>query len=71
METLTCDECGGTIEKKKLPYYKSGQHIGDYLMLVCNNCGETSIEASVCNEIEKELKKRHLWGTKDKIIIQN
>jgi hypothetical protein len=69
METLTCDECGGKVERKKLPYYKSGQHIGDYPMLICKKCKETTIEAEICGEIEKELKKRKLWGVKDRILL--
>ncbi len=70
METLKCDECGGTYERKTLPYYKAGQLIGKYSMLVCNKCKETVIEAEVCGLIEQELKQRKLWGVKDKVSVQ-
>ena len=75
MEKLKCDECNGTYERKNHPYYTAGQYIGLYPMLVCDTCKDILIEASICAEMEKELKRRKLWGLQAKnkmpIILSN
>jgi hypothetical protein len=64
---MKCDECGTEYEQKMNPYYKAGILIGTYPMLFCNKCKETVIEGTVCKEMEKDLKKRNLWGKQIKI----
>lgn len=59
---MICDECGGKLERKKLPYKILDQTIGEYPMLQCNKCREILIEGPVASDIEKELKKRGLFG---------
>ncbi len=63
---MICDECGGKIERKKRQYKILGQNIGLYPMLECTTCHEVLIEGTVSEQIEKELKKRGLWGLRRK-----
>ncbi|MCX6709046.1 MAG: hypothetical protein NTW67_05375 [Candidatus Woesearchaeota archaeon] len=68
---IKCTECEGIYIKKDIPYEYLGQRIGIYPALVCNKCGDTMFEGPICIEMEKELKRRKLWGlqTKNKIPI--
>ncbi len=59
---IKCTECEGSYVKKKVPYDYLGQRIGVYPALVCNKCGDTMFERPACQAMEKELKRRGLWG---------
>ena len=59
---IKCTECDGVYERKKVPFDYLGQRVGIYQALVCNKCEDTMFESAVCAKMEKELKKRGLWG---------
>ena len=63
---IKCTECDGTYVKKVLPFNFHGQFIGNYPALICDVCGDTMHEGPVVAEMEKELKKRNLWGLRRK-----
>ena len=59
---IKCTECDGMYHEKMIPYDYAGQRIGVYPALVCNKCGDTMFESKACDAMEKELKRRNLWG---------
>ncbi len=63
---LKCFECKGTYVKKIQPYEYRGQIIGKYPILICDTCGDAVYESTTCDQMEKELKKRKLWGLRAK-----
>jgi len=62
MERTKCEECGGKIEKKKMPFHFLGEFIGDFDTEVCNSCGEKVYDEKTSDEIDKILKKKGLYG---------
>ena len=66
---MKCTECDGEYVKKLVPYSFAGQRIGTYQALVCNSCGDTMFENDACDAMEKELKRRGLWGIARKHVI--
>lgn len=67
---INCTECDGNYENKSVSYSCAGVNIGDFPALVCNKCGDTMFESHVREAIEKELKKRKLWGWRARAIKQ-
>ncbi len=55
--------------RKKVPFNFRGQHIGVYEELICTKCGDAVTEGPVVAEMEKELKKRGLWGLRRKAAL--
>lgn len=57
-----CDECGGKIIKKKVPYEIYGIKIGIFPAEVCQKCGEICFDEDVSRKMTKITKEKGLWG---------
>lgn len=57
-----CDECGGKLELRSLPYNLKGTLIGNFPTEVCTKCGEKCYTLDVSKEITKAVKEKGLWG---------
>ena len=65
-----CDNCGkGNLERKNVEYNLLGSTLGNFEALVCSKCGETIFNGETFELIEKEAKKRGLWGLSAKTHI--
>ncbi len=65
-----CDECGGKLIEKKLPYRVHGEFISNFLAVVCTKCGEICYSGDTISEMTKILKKKGLWGLESTTKIQ-
>lgn len=61
-----CDECGGKIVVKKVPYEIYDIKVGDFLAEVCQNCGEICFSEEKSKKITQKTKERGLWGLERK-----
>ena len=57
-----CDECGGKLALRTLPYEVRGVFIGNFPAEVCTKCGEISYREDVSRKITKAVKEKGLWG---------
>ena len=65
-----CGECEkGTLKRKKVDYILLGVNLGNFEALVCSECGETIFDGNVFELIEREAKKKGLWGLSAKTRI--
>ena len=71
---MKCYECEkGELKKKNIEYYQYGISLGTFEAEVCSNCNETFFTAESMEKIEKESKKKDLFGlgTKTRIGTKN
>jgi len=65
-----CDNCQkGILKRKKIDYILLGQNLGSFEALVCSECEETIFDGDTFDLIEKEAKKKGLWGLSAKTKI--
>ena len=69
MNMEKCDECNGTMQKKKVPYVLLGVNLGNFDALVCNSCGQTLYEGTTLETIETAAKEKGIWGLAAKTTI--
>ncbi|MBI2666593.1 hypothetical protein HYX13_03200 [Candidatus Woesearchaeota archaeon] len=62
MKRKTCEECGGKVIEKKVPFSLYGQELGMFPAEVCNGCGEEVFEENTSEEIDHIAKEKGLWG---------
>ncbi|MEK6964567.1 MAG: hypothetical protein AABX70_09205 [Nanoarchaeota archaeon] len=59
---MNCEECGGKTVKKQVPYKHLGVDLGRFEAKVCTKCDETVFSMKEATRIEKEAKKKGIWG---------
>ena len=65
-----CDKCGkGILRRKNVEYNLLWTSLGTFEALVCDGCGETIFDGNSFEIIEKEAKKKGLWGLSAKTRI--
>lgn len=64
-----CDECGGEIMIKKVPYSIYGIKVGDYTAEQCQKCGEVCFSEEESKKITQKTKQMNLWGLESKTKI--
>jgi len=64
-----CDECGGEIAIKKVPYLVYGIKVGDYTAEQCQKCGEICFSEEESKKITQKTKQMNLWGLESKTKI--
>lgn len=64
-----CDECGGEITIKKVPYEVYGIKVGDYTAEQCQKCGEICFSEEESKKITQKTKQMNLWGLESKTKI--
>lgn len=64
-----CDECGGKILDKIIPYEIYGVKLGDFPAEVCEKCGEICFSEEVSRKMTEITKKKGLWGLEVKTKI--
>lgn len=69
IEKIKCDECGGEIAVKKVPYEIYGTKVGDFLAEVCIKCGEICFTESESKKITEKTKQMNLWGLESRTKI--
>lgn len=62
MKRKICEECGGKIVEKKVPFSLYGQELGQFPAEVCSKCGEEVFDEEVSEEIDRVAQQRGLWG---------
>lgn len=66
-----CDECGGKLAEKMVDFNVDGILIGKFKAEVCIKCGEEVFSEKVSKAIERETKKKGLFGRKfEEILIE-
>ena len=68
-EFQNCDECGGKLQKLKVPSIILGITLGNFDALVCNSCGQTLYEGTTLEAIEVAAKEKGLWNLAAKTTI--
>ena len=66
---MKCDECGGKLENKKVPFEMFGINIGSFPAIVCAKCGEQLFTEEVSDKIDEVAKEKGLWGLAAKTKI--
>lgn len=69
MNRIKCEECGGKILHKKVPYELYGNKLGDFPAEVCGKCGEVCFSEEVSREMTQLAKQKGLWGLEIKTTI--
>lgn len=64
-----CDECGGKIAIKKVPYSVYDTRIGDFTAEVCQKCGEICFSEEESRKITAKTKELGLWGLESRTKI--
>jgi len=64
-----CDECGGEIAIKKVPYLVYGIKVGDYTAEQCQKCGEICFSEEESKKITQKTKQMNLWGLESKTKV--
>jgi len=62
MKRKLCEECGGRIVKKKVPYIFLGEDLGSFEAEVCQKCGEQVFDEKITKKITEIAKKKGLYG---------
>lgn len=66
---LTCEECGGKVVKKKVPFKHLGITLGKFEAEVCTKCGETVFSMKEGQKIEEKAKEKGVWGLSSKTKV--
>src|SRR3989338_8817777 len=61
-----CEECGGRILSKKVPYNIYDIKVGDFMAEVCEKCGEICLSEGESKKITLKTKDMGLWGLESK-----
>lgn len=69
MYRKTCDECGGKIVKKPVPFYLYGIELGNFPAEVCSQCGEECFDEGASDMIDAAAKEKGLWGLDAKTTV--
>ena len=59
---MNCEECGGKVIRKKVPYAYLGVSLGIFDAEVCKKCGETIFSMDTTKQIEAKAKQKGAWG---------
>ena len=62
MTRTICEECGGKIIKKTVPYEIYGVKLGDFPAEVCSSCSEIVFNEETSRQMTVRAKKRGLFG---------
>jgi len=68
-ERTKCEECGGSIVIKKVPYKIYGVNVGEFKAEVCQKCDEVCFSEEESRKITEKTKKMGLWGLETKTKI--
>ena len=68
-ERTKCEECGGRILIKKVPYAIYDIKIGDFSAEVCQKCSEVCFSEEESRKITAKTKEIGLWGLESKTKI--
>lgn len=66
---IKCEECGGDIVQKKVPYSVYDIKVGDFEAEVCKKCGEVCFSEEESRKITNKTKEMGLWGLEFKTKI--
>lgn len=66
---LKCDECGGSIVRKKVDYLFVGENLGKFDAEVCSKCSETLFSEYASKSITEAAKRRGLWNLSAKAKV--
>jgi len=66
---IKCEECGGKILIKKVPYSIYEIKVGDYTAEQCQKCGEICFSEEESKKITQKTKQMNLWGLESKTKI--
>jgi YgiT-type zinc finger domain-containing protein len=64
-----CDECGGKIVQKDVPYEIYGVLLGQFPAEVCQSCGEIIFTEETSRKMTALAKEKGLWGLEAKTTI--
>lgn len=69
MDRKRCDECGGKLLLKKVPYEIYGVKLGDYSAEVCQKCGEIIFTEDTSRVMTSKAKEMGLFGLETRTKI--
>lgn len=69
MNRTKCDECGGKLVLKKVPYELYGVNLGDFPAEVCQNCGEIVFTEETSRGMTAKAKEMGLFGLESRTKI--
>jgi acetyl-CoA carboxylase beta subunit len=64
-----CDECGGKLAEKKIPYILKGVLLGEFLAEVCSKCSEVVFSEEVSREMTQKSREMGLWDLEAKTKV--
>lgn len=62
MDRKICEECGGKIIFKTIPYELYGVKLGDYPAMACQKCGEIVFTEEISRTMTAKAKELGLFG---------
>ena len=68
-ERMKCEECGGKIIVKTVPYSIYETKVGNFTAEVCQKCGEVCFSEEESKKITQKTKEMGLWGLETKTKI--
>lgn len=66
---IPCIECGKTMKRTKTEEVFFGVNLGTFPCYVCPSCHEKVYDEAAVEAIEKEAKKRGVWGLGRKVKV--
>ena len=64
-----CDECGGSVERKRVDYLFLGENLGKFDAEVCTKCGEMLFDEDASKKITEAAKEKGLWDLSAKAKV--
>ncbi|MBD3361353.1 hypothetical protein GF358_01020 [Candidatus Woesearchaeota archaeon] len=69
MKRNKCEECGGKIIRKKVPFKLYGVELGLFPADFCSKCNEEVYDESTLEKINKIAKQKGLWGLESRTKV--
>ncbi|MBD3304425.1 hypothetical protein GF343_04720 [Candidatus Woesearchaeota archaeon] len=69
MKRTKCEECGGKITKKLVPFKMYGIKLGDFPAEICAKCNEEVYDEETVEKINEIAKKKGLWGLESRTKV--
>lgn len=69
MKRKKCEECGGKITRKLIPFKMYGIKLGDFPAEICDKCKEEVYDEETVGKINEIAKQKGLWGLESRTKV--
>lgn len=69
MKRTKCEECGGKIVRKKVPFSLYGVELGIFPAEICRKCREEVYDETTMDKINTMAKQKGLWGLESRTKV--